>query len=244
MSGSYFTFTSAGLTDQGLVRANNEDSILQSPETGVWVVADGAGGHSSGDVASSLIVDDLKRFIPVNHGNGNNIGKIFSILDDINNHLIELGESKRIIGSTVTVFFSDGKSAFVVWAGDSPLFLLRNNKLIKVIEDHNRQDEFIRKGFTEIECKGIPQAQQLTRAIGASVPLAIETRILPLKKDDLYVICSDGLTKELTEGEIENILINSVKVDVATKRLVDASIEKGARDNVSVIVIKVDKKHT
>lgn len=242
MRASSYIFTSMGITDKGLVRSNNEDNILLSPETGLWLVADGAGGHSSGDVASTLIVENLKKFTPVDRGDGKNIGNIYRILDDTNARLLELGETKRVIGSTVTAFFSNGKSAFVIWAGDSPLFLLRNNKLIKIIEDHNRQDEFIRKGFTEIECKGIPQVQQLTRAIGASAPLALETRILSLKKNDLYLICSDGLTKELTEKEIEDILLKNKRLDVAAEKLIQATIGKGARDNVSIILIKVGSK--
>ncbi len=233
-----FSFESTGSTDVGCVRKRNEDNILLLPDQGLWVIADGAGGHSDGHVASQLIVDNLKAFQKTDRI-GNDVNHLYKVLNDTNNKLLELAQSNQIIGSTVSAFLSDGDIAVILWAGDSPLYRLRQNQLTQVIEDHNRVEEFLRQGFNRKECEKIPQAQQLTHALGATSPLVVETKILNLQKNDLYLICSDGLTKELSDTEISEILCKQTSIDEKQEELISNTLSKGARDNTSVILIQL-----
>ncbi len=231
-----YSFDSTGNTDVGCVRKRNEDNILLLPDQGLWVIADGAGGHSDGHVASQLIVDNLKAFQKTDRI-GNDVSQLYKILNDTNEKLLELAQSNQIIGSTVSAFISDGDVAVILWAGDSPLYRLRQNELTQVIEDHNRVEEFLRQGFSEEECEKIAQSQQLTHALGAASPLIVETRILNLQKDDLFLICSDGLTKELSDTEILEILSKTTSIEEKQKELISLTLSKGARDNTSVIIV-------
>lgn len=233
-----YSFDSTGSTDVGCVRKRNEDNILLLPDQGLWVIADGAGGHSDGHVASQLIVDNLKVFKKTDRI-GNDVNHLYKILNDTNEQLLELAQSNQIIGSTVSALLSDGDIAVILWAGDSPLYRLRQNQLTQVIEDHNRVEEFLRQGFSEEECEKIPQAQQLTHALGAASPLVVETRILNLQKDDLYLICSDGLTKELKDAEISETLCKPTSIEEKQQELISNTLSKGARDNTSVILIQL-----
>lgn len=237
---SVFSFNSTGLTDVGCVRKRNEDNILLLPNEGLWVIADGAGGHSDGDVASQLIVDNLQHFKKSTRI-GNDINHLYKILNDTNERLLELGQSNKIIGSTVSAFITDGDIAVIMWAGDSPLYRLRQNQFTQVIEDHNRVEEFLRQGFSEEECEKIPQTQQLTHALGAASPLAVETRILSLQEGDLFLICSDGLTKELNDSDISEIISQETNLEEKQNKLMSLTLSRGARDNTSVILIKVHR---
>ena len=231
-----FSFYSAGSTDVGCVRKRNEDNILLLPEQGLWVIADGAGGHSDGHVASQLIVDNLKAFQKTDRI-GNDVNHLYKILNNTNEQLLELAQSNTIIGSTVSAFLSDGDIAVILWAGDSPLYRLRQNQLTQVIEDHNRVEEFLRQGFNKEECEKIPQAQQLTHALGAASPLVVETKILNLCEGDQFLICSDGLTKELNDIEISEVLSKTTSIEEKQKELISQTLSKGARDNTSVIIV-------
>jgi len=233
-----YSFESTGITDTGCVRSRNEDNILLLPDENLWVVADGAGGHSNGDVASNLIVENLKGFKNSTRI-GNDVNNLYNILDSTNNKLLELGQSNKIVGSTVSAFVSDRNIAVIMWAGDSPLYRLRQSDCIQIIEDHNRVEEFIRQGFSKEECETIPQTQQLVRALGASAPLAIESRMLELREGDLFLICSDGLTKELSDQDISEILKKDDSLKQKQENLLSLTLSRGARDNTSIILLKV-----
>ncbi|MCF6191410.1 MAG: protein phosphatase 2C domain-containing protein [Cocleimonas sp.] len=236
---SPYSFDSTGSTDVGCVRKRNEDNILLLPDQGLWVIADGAGGHSDGHVASQLIVDNLKYFQKTDRI-GNDVNHLYKILNDTNEQLLKLAQSNQIIGSTVSALISDGDIAVILWAGDSPLYRLRQNQLTQVIEDHNRVEEFLRQGFNQEECDKIPQSQQLTHALGAASPLIIETKILNLREGDLFLICSDGLTKELNDTEISAVLTTSTSIEEKQKELISQTLFKGARDNTSVIIVELN----
>lgn len=231
-------FDSTGITDVGCVRKRNEDNILLLPDQNTWIIADGAGGHSDGHIASQMIVDNLKHFKKTDRI-GNDVNNLYKILDNTNEQLLELAQSNQIIGSTVSVFLSDGDIAIILWAGDSPLYRFRNKQLTQVIEDHNRVEEFLRQGFNRDECEKIPQAQQLTHALGAASPLLVETRILNLRKGDLFLICSDGLTKELNDSEIADILSRNTSIEEKQNELISQTLSRGARDNTSVILMQL-----
>ena len=236
MKDSYFNWQSYGITNVGCVRKRNEDNMRLSPEKGMWLVADGAGGHANGHKASQAAVDSLRDYQP-SYRLGSDVRQLKLLLSKANNYLIaRYEECRELSGTTASVLVTDGRTAVCIWSGDSLIFRLRANKLSQLTQDHNRVEEFMKQGFTYEDCARIPHAQQLTQALGAAENLCIQTRWIDLKERDLFIICSDGLTKESSNTEIEAIALqypDSPKM--LTEQLIDTTLQKGARDNVSVI---------
>ncbi len=234
-----FTFQSYGITNQGCVRDHNEDAFLESSEKGFWVVADGAGGHQSGEVASNLIVENLSK-IKKGRFFGSFVKKISDRLQETNNELIEKsgGEKTRIlIASTVCVLVAQRNSVVCLWSGDSRIYQLRNNKLSQLTRDHNRVNEFIDAGFTPEDAEKYPMAQHLTAAVGVTSPLYTETQSFEVVDGDIFLLCSDGLYKELTDNDIQEIL-QQESLKYAAQDLMDLAIARGATDNVTVLLVK------
>jgi protein phosphatase len=147
-------------------------------------------------------------------------------------------KNKQTSGSTASVFLTEGKSAVCIWTGDSPLYRFRNNKLIQLSQDHNRIEEFMQQGFSLEESERIPAAQYLTQALGAAEKLCLQTRWIDIQENDLFIIASDGLTKELLFSDIENITRENQEAEkLITQKLISETVNRGARDNVTVIVI-------
>ncbi|HHL18297.1 MAG TPA: serine/threonine-protein phosphatase [Thiothrix sp.] len=236
-------YHSAGVTDKGCVRDHNEDAFLDLNQHAVWVVADGAGGHSSGDVASNMIVDQLatiKNKLALNEMTD----EVIHCLSAVNSELIRLsgGErTKKLIASTVCVLIIRQKKCVCLWSGDSRIYLYRNKKLTALTRDHNRVDEFIAAGFSEEEAEKMPIAQQLVNAIGVQEPLNIEKCLYETKTDDVFLLCSDGLYKELTEKEIEAKLTGNM-VEKNVQDLLTSTLNRGARDNTTALLVQVDEQ--
>ncbi len=234
-----FSFQSYGITNQGCVRDHNEDAFLESGDKGFWVVADGAGGHQSGEVASNLIVDNLSQ-LKRDRFFGSFVKKINEKLQEVNTELIEKsgGEDTRtLIASTVCVLIAQRTSVVCLWSGDSRIYQLRNNKLIQLTRDHNRVDEFIQAGFPLEDAEKYPLAQHLTAAVGVTVPLHTEIQSFEVVDGDIYLLCSDGLFKELADEDIEEIL-QQESLKYAAQELMDLALARGATDNVTVVLVK------
>ena len=235
-----FTWTSYARTDVGKVRKVNEDSMLDHPEAGVWVVADGMGGHAAGDVASSSIVENLSYINASSDAN--------ELVTAAENGLLEVNESliqqaaertdRQTMGSTVAVMIAFHKKCFTLWAGDSRVYRIRNGELKRITCDHSKVQDLVDDGLiTEEEAERHPEANVITRAIGASRNLYIDLDMHDVKAGDRYVICSDGLYKEVTEDEINDLAIQGTPEE-ACNTLVDLTLERGSRDNVTVIVVQ------
>lgn len=237
-SDALFSWTSEAVSHVGTVRKVNEDSCLDRPEAGLWVVADGMGGHSAGDVASQSIVkafEQLDTDLPLSLL----AEKIESTLQQVNNSLVTLAqtEDKHTIGSTVVVLALKGAHALCAWAGDSRIYRLRGNLFDQLTQDHAMVEDMVEVGLiSREEAENHPQANRITRAIGAADRLFVDMDIYELRKGDRFLLCSDGLYKELKEAEIGKILRNRGN---AAKNAVDKALECGARDNVTVITVNI-----
>jgi serine/threonine protein phosphatase PrpC len=232
------SWKSYGLTDAGVVRKRNEDSFLALDHEGMWLVADGAGGHANGDIASQMAVNTLSSYKTTKRL-GNDTRLACSLLHQANKNIIKNSrDNKQVSGSTASIFLTEGKSAVCIWTGDSPIYRFRNNQLIKLSQDHNRVEEFMQQGFSLEESENIPVAQYLTQALGAAEELCLQTRWIDIKEYDYFIIASDGLTKELSFSEIERIIgENQGSVKIITQKLISETINRGARDNVTVMLI-------
>lgn len=232
------TWRSYGLTDTGIIRKRNEDNLLLLDHEGMWLVADGAGGHANGHIASQMAVDSLTNYKTTKRL-GSDSQQACSLLQQANTHIVQNSrENNQTSGSTASIFLTEGKSAVCIWAGDSPIYRFRNNHLVQLTQDHNRVEEFIQQGFSVEESEHMPIAQYLTQALGAAEKLCLQTRWIDIKTNDYFIIASDGLTKELLFSDIENIIRdNQGSEKLITQKLISETINRGARDNVTVIVV-------
>lgn len=225
-------------TDVGLRRKCNEDAILDRPQAGIWAVADGMGGHQAGDVASRMIVEALGK-LECSDDLDASIKTADTCLKQVNEDLRDLAESqfnKQIIGSTVVALIAGVKHFACLWAGDSRLYRLRNQQLAQLTVDHCAE-EYPVNGLIPAD-RPLKQSNIITRAIGADDDLVLDCEIVEVLPGDIYLLSSDGLDKEVGFHEIESIL-NDSTCESGVKALIDLTLERGARDNVSVVVVEI-----
>lgn len=237
------SWSSFGLTDVGKVRKHNEDSFLERSEVGLWVVADGMGGHSKGDVASSMIVDSLKKV-----HEGTSLVKYIDEIEDrlltVNQKLIEKARAstkRSTIGSTVVIMLAYDKYCIYMWAGDSRLYRLRNGKMVQITTDHSQVELYIEQGMiTREEALVHPHGNMITRAIGATDELYIDIDMQEMERNDRYLLCSDGLTKHIQDHELEEYLNRGDSSEDTCKTLIDLTLSRGAGDNVTAIIVDIE----
>lgn len=233
---------SYGITDVGRARKHNEDAMLDRKEIGLWVVADGMGGHAKGDVASQMIVEAMKK---VHEG-----VKLESYIDDIEERLLDVNrrlvakareaEKKTTIGSTVVLMLTYGKYCLYAWAGDSRLYRLRNNELRQMTTDHSQVEVYVEQGLISREEAAVhPHGNMITRAVGAADVLLLDMDIQEMKTGDRYLLCSDGLTKHTNDLEFEEMLQEGTPEECC-KGMIQQTLDRGAGDNVTAIVIDVE----
>lgn len=223
----------------GKRRQLNEDALLDRPEKGLWVVADGMGGHQAGDVASQMIVDAIDQEIFPNDDLQYSIEQIKACLNRVNQQLRQLAIERydnQIVGSTVVALVAGPGSLACIWAGDSRLYRLRDRQLQQITVDHceddNEADELL-----NMTMQGVKSNNVITRAIGAFDELELDCLEVDFQTGDKFMLCSDGVDKELSPVEIEHIL-NEIHHDYADA-IMQSVLDKEARDNVSVIIIDV-----
>jgi len=233
---------SYGITNVGKVRKHNEDSLLERTETGMWVVADGMGGHDGGDIASQMIVNNLKK---VHEGLSleRYIDDVENTLIDVNRNLIKKaseGAKRTTMGSTVVIMLAYENYCVYLWAGDSRLYRLRDNELRQMTKDHSQVEQYVEQGLISREEAAVhPHGNMITRAVGASQDFFLDMDVQEMRTGDRYLLCSDGLTKHTLDFEFEEMLGNGSAEEIC-KELIDLTLARGAGDNVTAIVIDID----
>jgi serine/threonine protein phosphatase PrpC len=230
----------AGVTDVGLRRAHNEDSYVA--EAPVFVVADGMGGHSAGDVASDAVVRRVAEAAV----------KDRLTTDDLEEALrratadiaVAAAETELGVGTTATgVFLSDdeGEAEFTVFnVGDSRVYLVDDGVLQQVTVDHSVVQEMVDAGLLRAEdAETHPDSNVITRAVGFDVDQRPDYWRVPARAGLRLLVCSDGLTKELSAADIERVLAAQPDTLAAASALVRAAVEAGGRDNVTAVVVDV-----
>lgn len=230
---------SRAITDVGTVRSVNEDACLDSGDNGVWVVADGMGGHAAGDVASQMITQSLAK-ITRPPAMAEFIDHIEAEILGVNERLLSLSKNEldnQTIGSTIVCMLAHGQHCAILWAGDSRAYRLRNGELKMLIQEHTQAEELIEQGLIEPdEAESHPTFNILTRAVGAQSPLYIDVDLFEVKPGDRYLLCSDGLNKAVSDLEIAEEL-SSQTLESSVERLVQRALDQGSRDNVTVVVV-------
>lgn len=234
------TFKSASKSHVGMVRQVNEDACLDLPENGLWVVADGMGGHAAGDYVSSLIIDSL-RSIAVGRSLDEYVAALKNDLLRVNAAVREetANRGETMMGSTVVVLATRDLRGVCLWAGDSRLYRLRDGLLEGISRDHSYVQDLQDSGLlSEAEARVHPRANIVTRAIGVNAQLDLAMFELLLMPGDSYLLCSDGLNKTVEDHEIAEVLRHDEPGEIASS-LVSLGLMRGAPDNITVIVVKV-----
>lgn len=234
-------FECVSRTHVGLKRTVNEDSVLVRTDAGLWAVADGMGGHEAGDVASKKVVEALGS-MPV-HGNLNDVTHAaVQALGQVNSDLIHLARSvprPRTIGSTVVGLAIDGGDFRCFWAGDSRAYRVRGGAIEQLSRDHSLIRSLIEAGMlSEEEARDHPDSNVITRAVGASAELDVDIVGGSVREGDMFLLASDGLTRLVSDDEIASTLRDS-GLSEAADTLVDLVLERGAPDNVSMIILRI-----
>ncbi|WP_198372835.1 PP2C family protein-serine/threonine phosphatase [Roseomonas rosulenta] len=226
-------------THPGAVRPRNEDALLDRPDIGLWAVADGAGGHGAGDVASAAIIAALETIAP-GLSAAELLAQVRIKLDGVHQGLQEEAARRgpgRILASTVVVMLARGEHFAMLWAGDSRGYLMRNGMLTRVTRDHSLVQELVDQGtLREDEAESHPQANVITRAVGAQGELELDKVSGRIAEGDRYLLCTDGLFKTISEVEIGAMIANGS--DAAA--IVTEAVGRGARDNVSAIAVNCE----
>ncbi len=227
-------------TDKGNIRRLNEDAILDRPDLGLWVVADGMGGHQAGDLASRKIVHGLNK-MSCRGSLEFSLTDVKTAIQTINTELRLIADShyeQQIIGSTIVALIADKNNFACLWAGDSRLYRLRENKLIQLTIDHCASDEADLDLLGANSTTSLKQNNVITRAVGAFEDLELDCQVIDTQKGDLFLLSSDGLDKELSFNEIEQILVDNIFSD-SVEVLLEEVLKRRGRDNISIVVVDI-----
>jgi protein phosphatase/serine/threonine-protein phosphatase Stp1 len=225
-------------THQGTVRDHNEDAFVDRGDIGLWAVADGAGGHGDGNVASSAVAAALSD-MPAGLSAAEILVQVrlrlAAVHADLQRRAAERG-SGDVIVTTVVVLLARGDHFACLWAGDSRAYLLRDGLLRQMTHDHSLVQELVDAGsLTPEEAEMYPQANVITRAVGSQEPLQLDKVAGALAPGDVILLCTDGLFKALREPDIARLLA----IGAGSQALLDAALKAGARDNVTLLVLSL-----
>ncbi len=234
-----FQFDTGAVTDKGCVREQNEDNYLMKPGSGVWLVADGMGGHEAGDFASGRIVETVDSIgVPAS-----SLDLHARFVDRINKAHKEIQDRSRelngvTIGATLVAVLAFEDNVACVWSGDSRIYRLRDGEFQQVTTDHTEAEELLAAGsITREQADNWPRKNVITRAIGVTANPQLEEAYATLRAGDSFVLCSDGLTGHVNDDEIA-LAASGEDAQSIAQDLVDMTLQRGATDNVTVVVVR------
>lgn len=226
-------------SDKGIIRSLNEDyaDFYESSNYKLYVVADGMGGHNAGEVASKLAVESVLSYIENN-------GAVEHSLEDAvlyaNSKIYDLSIKEKSyggMGTTITACSIREEVIEIANVGDSCCFGIDDNEIVKLTKDHSLVQELIDSGsLTEEEGKNHPKKNIITRALGTSKDVIVDIFKVEKNKFKIFLLCSDGLTNEISREDIFNIVKNSTNLNEASDNLISLSKERGGRDNITVLL--------
>lgn len=235
--------SSVGFTHQGGTREHNEDAWRAWPEAGLWLVVDGMGGHSAGDVASRIICDTVGRDLAYHGAAAYDIERLEQSLQAANEAVRDYGAQALgggTLGATlVALQIRDGQYR-VLWAGDSRCYRLRSQHLEQLSRDHSQVNDLIRAGMLSPDnARGHPMAHVVTRALGVEPRVELERAEGQARLGDLFMLCSDGVSDEFEDQELHGFLANSSLQDASDAILYSALVNK-CSDNITCLLVKAE----
>ena len=254
------TIKAAGMTDVGCVRKHNEDNLLVDPSLGLFVVADGLGGHAAGEVASQIVVERVGEFVaqtkekdrtwPLEYDttlsfDGNRLKVALLLSDQAIADDIRKNPERETMGSTVVASLLNHRRVTLAHVGDSRAYLVSKEGIRQVTRDHSWVAEQVAHGIlTPSEARVHPFRNVITQALGNGGDLEIEVQELELADSDRLLLCSDGLSGMVGDQQIWDIIQNANDLDHAVESLVTAARENGGEDNITAVLIGLANDNT
>jgi len=242
------TINAFGITDPGRTRDHNEDTFSISDDLGLFIVSDGIGGHRGGEIASKIVVEALPYKIASALSESSRteenqkIGILRNAIGDLSKQIYLKGSEVHELqgmGATVVACLISKDIATIAHLGDSRIYLLRKGAFEQLTEDHTISQLLLLSGqINKRQAKKHPTRNVLTRYVGMESTLEPETALLELQDGDRLVLCSDGLTNEITNRQIGEMLCCEADIKKVCKKLVDAANAAGGKDNITAMVIQ------
>jgi protein phosphatase len=255
-----YRIRSTGATDVGLKRQLNEDVFLVDEDLGVYLVADGMGGHAAGEVASRLAADEIFRGFSggssvtqeswPEHWNMSRSATANLLIDAILSghervtNAVSRDQNLKGMGTTVVVAVhpAASRNLVVCHVGDSRAYRLRHRRLEVLTEDHSWVHEQVAAGFlTEEAARTHPLKNVVTQALGGSAQPKVDLLETELMNGDIYLLCSDGLNSMLTDEEISDLLSDDAPLEERARRLIETANDHGGNDNVTVVLLEASQ---
>jgi len=236
----------AGRTDVGVVRSGNEDSFLMLPDRGLFIVADGMGGHAAGEVASEMAVRIVARELgdPANRTDGELAEGMRLAIQKANTAIFErtlTEHDKRGMGTTATALVLSGSRYLIGQVGDSRAYVLRERQLLQLTKDHSYVQEQVDAGYlTPEQARTHPYSNVITRCVGANSEVTPDIYVGALRAGDKYLLASDGLTGMLEDSDLLAALLAQDPPQELVDALIAEANRRGGLDNVTAIVVRVD----
>jgi protein phosphatase len=236
-----FRWTSASRSHAGRVREINEDACTEQAQSGVWAVADGMGGHAMGEFASRLVIRSLAD-LPAPLSLEEHVANVHERLQGANRRLREEAALRDVplIGTTVAALLAAGRRCACLWAGDSRIYLCRGGRLRLLTRDHSEVEAArSRRPSSCDDTVHRPPSNLITRALGAADTVEIDRTIVDVDDGDVFLLCSDGLSNEVSEVAIEQALLPG-HCRQAAQTLIDLALERGGHDNITAVVVRAE----
>jgi protein phosphatase len=238
--------TCAAGTDQGVVRAINEDYHLMRVDRGVFIVADGMGGHAAGEVASEMAVqiidDQLGAFRELS--DAEIAARLFSAIQSANGAIFRrtlVEEEKRGMGTTATVMLLFPSRYLIGQVGDSRAYVLRGKRLHQITRDHSYVQEQVDAGLlTPEQARTHPYGNVITRCVGSNEEVVPDIYFGALEEGDIVLLASDGLTGMLEDQQLEQILLGDGEPDQWVQAMINDANRRGGLDNITLILVRID----
>jgi len=249
--------TAAGDTNVGVKRSRNEDNLLKMPEENLFAVADGMGGHSSGEVASQIAVEGIANFFKATRQDEDitwpykmdknrpyDENRFIMSVKLANLRIFEASQREaryRGMGTTLAgVNFVDG-DALIAHVGDSRVYRVRNKQMTQVTEDHSLLNDYIKaKKLTPDEIANFPHKNVIVRALGMKETVLVDLSRHTLQAGDVYIGCSDGLSGMVTDEELLEVINSTPDLQAAVTTLINKANEAGGVDNITVVIARID----
>jgi protein phosphatase len=237
-------YAAAAVTDCGRKRPSNEDAFGFSVEHGVYVVCDGMGGAAAGEIASSLAVDEMMRLLTGRDGTHPLLDDAEAAVASANAAIfMRAGQSHNLsgMGTTLVTLLAEDQRGWMLNVGDSRGYRMRNSHLEQITLDHSLVEEQVRMGRMDpVEAQRSPFKNVITRALGTQSSVTPDIFELENEPGDLFMLCSDGLTRELADSTVEWILKLDLPLQDLCARLVAAANDSGGHDNITCLLVRAE----
>ena len=245
----------AGETNVGMKRNHNEDNFSVLEESGLYIVADGMGGHASGEVASKMAVDSLQEFFTataddpertwpykMDRSKGYEENRLITGIKLANLRIYESAQRdarQRGMGTTIVTVFAVESGVYIAHVGDSRVYRVRDGKIEQLTEDHSLLNDYIKmKRLTAEEIANFPHKNVIVRALGMKDTVKVDSRFEQPQENDIILLCSDGLSGPVTDEEMLEITTTNADLKAGAAKLIERANSNGGPDNITVVLVR------